>query len=368
MAAQFLDGTELVNGIFCIPLPGRLRAANGGHDRACQRPQALRGFYAGPENRLAEFAVRAALLAQPRRYHPLVLFGPSGAGKSHLALGLATEWRQRHAEASVICRNASDFSWEVAAAIENQSLGEMSSRYEAADLVVVEDIEQLERKEAPQRVLSRIVDAMDRCGAQAVLTAGRSPTAMPWLLPPLRSRLVAGLVVPVSLPGLGARLEIIKQLAAMRCISLTPDAAHLLAAQLVRGVWHLYSALQQLQMATGSGATLARDDVGRFLSQQQSQSAPTIAAIAAATARHFGVQVRLLRTSSRRQSLVQARGVAMLLSRILTAETLDAIGRYFGGRDHTTVLHACRRTRRKLQTEPQLEHAVDAVHRVLKAS
>jgi chromosomal replication initiator protein len=173
------------------------------------------------------------------------------------------------------------------------------------------------------------------------------------MLPGLQSRLHAGLVIPVALPGPAARAIILRRLAGARGIELSEPLIEFLAEKIGGAAPALDAALAELQI----GGSMSIEAARRWLAARHRQD-PSLHDIALATARHFSLRLGELRSAARRRALVVARGVAMYLCRSLTRLSLEQIGSYFGGRDHTTVSHGCRRTEDLLQTEPVIREAV----------
>jgi chromosomal replication initiator protein len=172
----------------------------------------------------------------------------------------------------------------------------------------------------------------------------------------LRSRLTAGLTVPLAPPQYATRTKVLRELAELRGIPLSEAVVDILAQNMRATVPELFGALVQLEMAAqaeGSpiGAPLARQYV-------KARQEAHLREIARLTARHFSLNLRDLKSTSRRQAVVRARGIAMYLARLLTQHSLAEIGRYFGGRDHTTVLYGCRKTEELLLREPAIHAAV----------
>ncbi|MBN2023623.1 MAG: ATP-binding protein [Pirellulales bacterium] len=360
--------------VVCIRLPrdapdGAYGTGNSRRANPVDNP-----FFVGPENDLVPVAVQAVLddaaTDRPsRKYNPLVFFGATGTGKSHLVRGLAAAYRARLPAASVVCVAAADFAREYADAIETQSVEEFRRRHGRARLLVVEDVTLLADRPAAQRELIQAVDAALAAGRRVIATAGLPPGQWPQIAPALQSRLAAGLSVGLASPERATRQAILRELARQRDVVLPEPAVELLAAALKTSVRLLMGAVGTLAAdSRATGRTIDVDAVRRFLARKQQQSQVDLREIAAVTARCFGLTVTQLRSRTRRREVVTARGVAMYLARQLTNENLERIGDYFGGRDHTTVLHGCRKTETLLQTEPSVQQAVVHLRCKLHAS
>jgi len=357
----------LVNGVFSIPLPGEPLAAEPETATGLHRSAGLREFIAGPENALLRAAVDEFLSTPGTTYNPLVFVGSSGTGKSHLARGIALEWHRRRPAAAVLCIDAADFAREFALAVETQGTVAFRSRYRGCELLVLEDLAHLDDKPAAQQELIPTLDTLIESGGHAVVTAPAAPAELGFLLPALRGRLSAGLVVPLVRPGLPVRTEILQRLAIQRDLVLTKSALLRLAQSLEATVPELAGALMFLQAAKdGCDQAIGETQVAEYLASREARPQPTLRTIASQTAKHFALKLTELRSPSRRRTVATARNVAMFLARELTADSLVQIGGYFGGRDHATVLHGCRRAEELLQTDQQTQQAVARLRQLLQ--
>jgi chromosomal replication initiator protein len=353
----------VVNGTSTIPLPGRLVGSPAEFELGVHP---LWEFVAGPENSLAATALLPYLERTATQFNPLVLYGPHGTGKSHLAHGLAMWWQQHFPAARVDRLAASEFARAYAAALEDQRLEAWRRQIRGLSLLIVEDLGQLTGKRGAQQELLHTLDALAQQDAMVVVTARTLPTHSSGLLSALRSRLSAGLVVPLALPGPCARRAILEHLAALRSISLPKRALHCLADGLHLSVPALISALLELELAAQLGdEKVDSHRVRQFVAEQGSENMASLRDIACLTAKYFGLKLSDLKSPLRRQPLVAARGVAMYLARQLTKESLQQIGAFFGGRDHTTVLHGCRRTDKLLKRDRETRQAVLELKRML---
>lgn len=381
------------NGVYSIPLPGNLEPLEGVLPAGISRGGPLAEFVAGPENELAVTAILSALESSQRFCSPLVLYGPSGVGKSHLAGGLACEWLRRFPQSAVVHLFAAEFARDLSEAVETQNVSEWERKLRGAALLILEDLDHLAAKPAAQEHLARTLDVLERRGALVVATSSVAPYEANHLSAALRSRLSGGLTVPLALPGLSARTEIVRRLAAERGLPLDDEGAAALAAGLATGVRDLQGALlflAQAQRASAADASSANSEVGSatygtatqrfltlgsltlggeevaaYLATRRNERSPSVAAVAGRTAKYFSLKLTELRGPSRHRNLALARNVAIYLARNLTGQSLEKIGKYFGGRDHTTALHACRRIAELAEVDPETRRAVVTLREAL---
>ena len=324
----------------------------------------LAEFIAGPENRLLTTAIESVLAEAAHLYNPLVLYGPSGSGKSHLAHGLVHWWRRHYRDEQAVLLTGAEFAEQLSEAVSRQEVDAWRTKLRACGLLVVEDVGELAGKRTAQQELVHTLDAIWEHDGFVVVTARGLPNHLSTLVAALRGRLSGGLAVPVALPGPAARRGLLERFAAARGLGLEPRAAQTLADGLTTSAVGLLAALMEIQLRAAA-SKIDVHEASRFVAERSGGERPTMPAIATLVARLYGLKVSELKSPSRRQAMVTARGVAMVLSRELADKSLGQIGTYFGGRDHTTVLHACRRTEKLLKKDPATRQAVAELKRIL---
>jgi chromosomal replication initiator protein len=265
-----------------------------------------------------------------------------------LALGIAAAWKEKRRRQRVECTTATDFSRELAEAVDAQGLEEFREKYRRATLVVIEDLHQLAQRRSAkldaQEELVHTLDALTKQGSWILLTSTIAPGECSGILPMLQSRLMGGLIVPLALPGYSTRLAVIRQQSTAVHCDLPPPAAEALAQGLQGSVPEIQRLTAQFVSAQSPREkSIDVHAVKQFLDRCALRIKPSLREIAAMTAKHFGLKPALLCGPSRKRNHVIARNLAIYLSRQLFHFSLEEIGRSFGGRDHTTVMHSCRK-------------------------
>ncbi len=373
----------MVSGVLSIPLSGR---GLGSRDSSADsRRFPLRRFVAGEENQLAAVAI-ANLLdglsgndasgSERLGYGgPLVFHGASGTGKSHLAIGLARQFKQRSKSARVIYAAAVDLSRRLDDEPSEQPY-RGSNWFTGVSLLVIDDVQQLVGKVDVQHQLVRILDTVSQSGGRVVVTSQSSPVRQTKLIAPLRSRLCSGLVVRLVKPAAASRRVIVREIATSRGFLLDTKAINKLASQLDGTVPQLIGAIVQLQVRSqakgyrfdqprGQQAATDADEIDQLLREHAKTSQVTIHQIATLSAKYFGMTLVEMRSSSRKRNMVTARGVAIYLARQLTDDSLEQLGHYFGGRDHTTILHSFQKINRLSRDDDAIGHAIKEVRQRL---
>jgi chromosomal replication initiator protein len=344
----------VVNGVISISLPAQSSASD-----VASRFGSLGEFVVGPENRLADVAVRAALAPEPCAYNPLVLTGPSGSGKSHLARGIAAELQRLQPDWPILVASAAEFAQEWGRAQHHRQAGPLREQHRTSKLLVVEDLAGMTGKFDAQQEFVHTIDALVDNNHLVIATCRQSPRQIDGLLDTLRSRLASGLEVALALPTASTRLTILEKLAAARGTLVPKTVCRILADGLQSGVPELLGALTALEAAQRSegraiDATSAKD----YVLSRQARRTLRIQPIATATAKYFRLRLADLKGTSRQRQIVLARNIAMYLARQFTGQSMEKIGAFFGGRDHTTVLHGCRRIEDLAKNDPETREAL----------
>ncbi|MBN1589735.1 MAG: ATP-binding protein [Pirellulales bacterium] len=349
-----------------IPLPDPALIRGNSATKGSVEPSPTLPFLVGPENRLVEVLAHAVLESAGVKYNPLVVVGESGTGKSHLAQGLAAAYQLQYPGRAVVCQPAVDFARRLTDAVESQSTEAFRRRYRSSRLLVLEDLTRLAGNEMAQRELVATIDAAVASSHQIIVTAATRPGRWIRMILPLQSRLEAGLCVPLAPPGVDTRLAILRDAAERRGLPWNEPAARVLANGMQGDARELIGSFLSLHAEHRIHGRPIDGNVARaYVAQHTSRVSVELRQIASATARTFALSLAQVRGRSQRREAVLARSVAMYLARRLTDMSLEQLGGYFGGRDHTTVLHSCRKIEQSLGTDPAVQEIVQQVENIL---
>ncbi|WP_328398790.1 chromosomal replication initiator protein DnaA [Streptomyces sp. NBC_00390] len=308
-------------------------------------------FVIGASNRFAHAAAVAVAEAPAKAYNPLFIYGESGLGKTHLLHAIGHYARSLYPGTRVRYVSSEEFTNEFINSIRDGKGDAFRKRYRDVDILLVDDIQFLASKESTQEEFFHTFNTLHNANKQIVLSSDRPPKQLMTLEDRLRNRFEWGLTTDVQPPELETRIAILRKKAVQEQLNAPPEVLEFIASRISRNIRELEGALIRVT----AFASLNRQPVDLGLTEivlkdlipGGEDSAPeiTAGAIMAATADYFGLTVEDLCGSSRSRVLVTARQIAMYLCRELTDLSLPKIGAQFGGRDHTTVMHADRKIR-----------------------
>jgi chromosomal replication initiator protein len=361
------DGADVVDCLNEIPLPGRILAAPNKNSAAQPVRGALSSFVAGPENRLVA-ATFERLVNAPSpgvATHIVALFGPTGVGKTHLASGLIRNWQAKFGDDAAHYTTAADFRRHLIESIDTNSVSEFRNACRTRRLLAIDDLHRLPSDDYLLHELRYTLDAYEENGGLVVVTSHRPPETLANLSSDLRSRFAAGLSLQLATPSTDARLQIIRQasLAADRFVS--EESAHRIAENIHGSAADVLSALFELWSAPARSSVSETAQTERLLTARKTRQ-PSLPEILAAVARYTKVPQKLLKSGSRKQSIVSARAIVVYLARELADARYEQIGRILGGRDHSTIMHNYKKIQRELNHDATTQEAVADLKRLLQ--
>ncbi|MCF6273490.1 MAG: chromosomal replication initiator protein DnaA [Rhodobacteraceae bacterium] len=332
-------------------------------------------FVVGTPNELAHAAARRVAEGGDVTFNPLFLYGGVGLGKTHLMHAIAHEIRATRPEARVLYLSAEQFMFRFVQALRFKDMHSFKEQFRSVDMLMVDDLQFIAGKNSTQDEFFHTFNALIEQGKQIVISADRSPGEIEGLEERIRSRLQWGLVVDLHPTNYELRLGILHAKAEAQSkrypdVGLDVKVLEFLAHRISSNVRVLEGALTRLFAfadLVGRDITLdmAQDTLADLL--RQSDRKVTIEEIQRKVAEHYNLRISDLLSPRRARAVARPRQVAMFLSKSLTSKSLPEIGRKFGGRDHTTVIHAVKRVEEMRQTDSQIADDVEILRRTLEA-
>ncbi|WP_282296441.1 MULTISPECIES: chromosomal replication initiator protein DnaA [unclassified Stenotrophomonas] len=326
-------------------------------------------FVEGRSNQLGlAAAFQAAQKPGDRAHNPLLLYGGTGLGKTHLMFAAGNAMRQANPGAKVLYLRSEQFFSAMIRALQEKTMDQFKRQFQQVDALLIDDIQFFAGKDRTQEEFFHTFNALFDGKQQIILTCDRYPREVEGLEARLKSRLAWGLSVAIEPPDFETRAAIVLAKARERGAEIPDDVAFLIAKKMRSNVRDLEGALNTLTArANFTGRAITTDFAQETLrdllrAQQQAISIPNIQKT---VADYYGLQIKDLLSKRRTRSLARPRQVAMALTKELTEHSLPEIGDAFAGRDHTTVLHACRQIRTLMETDGKLREDWDKLIRKL---
>lgn len=319
-------------------------------------------FVIGSSNRFAHAASVAVAESPAKAYNPLFIYGSSGLGKTHLLHAIGHYATTLGNARSVRYVSTEEFTNDFINSLRDDKTSAFQRRYRDVDILLIDDIQFLENRERTQEEFFHTFNTLHNANKQIVITSDRSPKQLATLEDRLRTRFEWGLLADIQPPDLETRIAILQKKAAQERLYAPPDVLEFIASRVSNSIRELEGALIRVT----AFASLTRSSVELSLAEEVLRdfipdgAGPEITAdqIMVSTADYFGVSLEDLRGHSRSRVLVNARQVAMYLCRELTDLSLPRIGQAFGGRDHTTVMHADRKIRQQMAERRSLYNQI----------
>ena len=326
-------------------------------------------FVEGRSNQLGRAAAwQAAQKPGDRAHNPLLLYGGTGLGKTHLMFAAGNEMRRQNPAMRVMYLRSEQFFSAMMKALQDKTMDAFKRQFQQVDALLIDDIQFFAGKDRTQEEFFHTFNALFDGRQQIILTCDRYPREVEGLEPRLKSRLAWGLSVAIEPPDFETRAQIVLSKARERGAALPEDVAFLIAKKMRSNVRDLEGALNTLAArANFTGRTITPEFAQETLrdllrAQQQAIGIPNIQKV---VADYYGLQVKDLLSKRRTRSLARPRQVAMALAKELTEHSLPEIGDAFAGRDHTTVLHACRQIKGFIETDGKMREDWDKLIRKL---
>jgi chromosomal replication initiator protein len=325
-------------------------------------------FVVGSSNQFAHAACLAVAQSKSRTYNPLFIYGGVGLGKTHLLHAIGHRFLENNAGAKVTYISSETFMNELINSIRYDRMHSFRNRYRNMDLLMIDDIQFIAGKEKTQEEFFHTFNSIYESHKQIVISSDKVPRDIPDLEERLRSRFEWGLIADIQPPDLETKVAILRKKADLNNISLPDDVALFIARSIKSNIRELegslirlgaYSSLSDKEISV----EFARDTLKETLTNMD--KTVTLDAVKKEVASFFSVKVSDLHSKRRTQNIVFPRQIAMFLCRQLTDTSLPAIGKAFGGRDHSTVIHSINLIEKKMEANPEVKNSVEIIRKRL---
>ena len=326
-------------------------------------------FVIGNSNRFAHAASLAVAEAPAKAYNPLFIYGGVGLGKTHLMHAIGHYILESNPNAKVEYVSSEKFTNELINAIKHDKNEEFRNKYRHVDVLLIDDIQFIAGKEGTQEEFFHTFNALHDANKQIILSSDRPPKEIPTLEDRLRSRFEWGLIADIQVPDFETRMAILKKKADLERLNVPNEVMVYVATKIKSNIRELEGAL--IRIVAYSSLTnrevsvdLASEALKDIISKKQGKSI-TIESIQDIVSSYFNLRVEDFKSQRRTRNVAYPRQIAMYLSRKLTDMSLPKIGEEFGGRDHTTVIHAYEKISENLKTDEGLQSTVDDITKKL---
>lgn len=322
-------------------------------------------YVVGPQNKLA-FAASKAVTEKPgENYNPLFIYGDSGLGKTHLLYAIANALRKKRPAAKIVYIKGDDFTNELVASIRENRNAEFREKYRQTDILLMDDIQFIAGKIQTQEEFFHTFNTLYESGKQIVLTSDRPPKEITQLEDRLRTRFEWGLMVDVAPPDFETRFAIVQNKAALLGVKLPNEVTDYIAENITSNVRQIEGTLNKIL----AYRDLLDDQVNeetvsraiRDMLKKSNDFAPTPKTIISYICSYCGVDEATLRGQSRGREVVAARQIAIYLIRRMSGMSLNDIGKEFGDRDHSTILHSLEKVEKQMRSDPAFAEKVKEI-------
>jgi chromosomal replication initiator protein len=327
-------------------------------------------FVVGPSNQFAHASAKAVSEAPGRAYNPLFIYSGVGLGKTHLVNAIGHFVQSKTPRARVAYLSSEQFTNELISHLSHKTMDAFRLKYRNMDILIIDDIQFMAGKERTQEEFFHTFNTLYEAEKQIVLTSDRQPKEIPDIEERLRSRFEAGLIADIQPPDLETRIAILKKKADLQHIRLPDAVAEYLATILKNNIRELEGGLMRL----GAIASLTNTDITVDLAKAEMkhlanlrEKVITNELIQKVVAESFGVKPSDLKSKRRTRTVVLPRQVAMYLCRQLAGSSLPEIGNFFGGKDHSTVIHSCKVIEEKREKDPELKARIETLIKQLRS-
>mgnify|MGYP000636200465 CR=1 FL=1 len=321
-------------------------------------------FVVGPSNKYAHAAAIAVAENPGKLYNPLFIYGNSGLGKTHLLLAIGSAIHAKNPKAKIVYVKGDDFTNDLVHAIQVGGGEDLRAKYRSADLLLMDDIQFIAGKQQTQEEFFHTFNALYESGKQIVLTSDRPPKEMTQLEDRLRTRFEWGLMVDVEPPDYETRLAIIRNKAALLGINLPDRISSMIAENITANVRQIEGVLNKILAYSDLMGVMDEEAIMKALEdvvKNSNEYIPTPESIIDYISKYFGIEPDVLQGQGRGRDITNARQIAMYLIRRMTNLSLKDIGKAFGNRDHSTVMHSLDKVETQMRSDPAFAETVKEI-------
>lgn len=321
-------------------------------------------FVSGPSNQFAYAAAKAIADSPGTTYNPLFIYGGVGLGKTHLITAIGNALADKRRDFNILYVSSEQFTNEAVSSMRHNKMEEFKVKYRTLDLLLVDDVQFLEKKTSTQEELFNTINTLYERQKQIVLSSDRPPKEIKDVTDRLRSRFGMGLIADIQPPEIELRMAIIQKKAEIDRIKLEPDVTNFLASRIRSNIRELEGCLIRLaahSSLTGQpiNVTMAKSILKDRLTDDN--KAVTVEQVLKAVSEYFGIKHIDMKSRKRTKEIAFPRQVAMYISKQLTNCSLSDIGKNFGGKDHATVIYACRQIEGKRGQDEDMDRTIEAL-------
>ena len=326
-------------------------------------------FVTGPSNQFAHAAARAVAGAPGKVYNPLFIYGGVGLGKTHLITAIGNAVIDRSTDVSIIFVSAEQFTNEVVSAIRHEKMGELKEKYRTIDLLLLDDIHFIANKTQTQEEFFHTFNAIYEKQKQIVISSDRPPKEIGSVTDRLRSRFSMGLIADIQPPELETKVAILQKKAALEKIPVPEEVAYYLASKVKSNIRELEGCLIRLGAQASLTGRPVNVEMAKNILQDligEDEKPVTTDHIQRIVCEHFALKLSDMKAKKRTKEVALPRQVAMYLSKQLTSLSLNDIGKNFGGKDHATVIYACKQVEERKMKDDVFGRMIESLLRKIK--
>lgn len=362
-----------------VPRVAEFKTEEGLTSKILDAKYSLQNFVVGPANRLAHAVCSAVSVEPGRKYNPLFIYGSVGLGKTHLLQATGNAMKKRRDDSLIIYVTAETFVNDYVYAIKNRKTDQFNDRYRRVDALIIDDIQFFSGKDGMQQAFFHVFNTLYDSAKQIIISSDRPPKALDDIDKRLKSRFEMGMVTDIQFPDFETRLAILQEKVQVHGVIIDTRVLSYIAENVTESVRELEGVLMQaIAEAELENTTPTIRSVDRVLRKlnpekfvhaaieelpQTPQRALTHQDVIAIVARHYSVDAQIMLSEKRNQEIVLPRQIAMYLIKSEFRSSLDHIGKTFGGRNHTTVLHAINAIKARLDSDRNFARDVNALRK-----